>query len=112
MEEGVDLKDGLGRFNIVVKVPNPSMGDDRIKERVTGRKEWDWYFRQTAMNLVQAYGRTTRSKDDRSEIFILDEYFKTFYRRNKYLLPQWFQDAVEYRLPAALVTADAENLRS
>jgi ATP-dependent DNA helicase DinG len=57
---GLDLKDDLSRFQIIVKVPYPDLGDRWINEKrkINGR----WYNWQTALRLVQGYGRSIRSK--------------------------------------------------
>ncbi|MGA8484337.1 MAG: ATP-dependent DNA helicase, partial [Nitrososphaeraceae archaeon] len=62
LHTGLDLKDELSRFQIITKVPYPNKGD-----RWTNAKrniDADWYYWQTALKLIQAYGRSVRSKDD------------------------------------------------
>jgi ATP-dependent DNA helicase DinG len=52
---GLDLKDDLSRFQVITKVPYPSLGDkwiDGIK-----RKKGQWYNWQTALRTVQSVGR-------------------------------------------------------
>lgn len=104
MEEGIDLKDDHARYNVIVKLPNPSMGDNRIHERTVEYEEWDWYFRQTAINLVQAYGRTTRTAEDTSTTYILDASFEQFYKKNGDLLPGWFTEALDADVGASQST--------
>lgn len=96
-EEGLDLHDDLARFNIVAKVPNMYFGDKRIEKRVSENNEWNWYFMHTAMDLTQSYGRTTRSKEDRSVTYILDSDFESWIddNRKRALFPEWFWDAFE-----------------
>lgn len=93
-EEGIDLEGDHARFNILVKMPNPSMNDERTSHRVFNNGEWEWYFMQTATRTVQSYGRTTRSQDDWSNFYILDSSFRTFSDRG-HLFPDWFKDVVE-----------------
>jgi ATP-dependent DNA helicase DinG len=52
---GLDLKDDLSRFQIITKVPYPDLGDRWINEKrkISGQ----WYTWQTALRLVQGYGR-------------------------------------------------------
>jgi ATP-dependent DNA helicase DinG len=58
LHTGLDLKDDLSRFQIITKVPYPSIGDRWINEkRKTNRQ---WYAWQTALRLVQGYGTSIR----------------------------------------------------
>ena len=92
MHEGLDLKDDLGRFAVICKVPWPSLGDKVMKERASRD---DRYFAWlTALKLVQSYGRTIRSKEDWSTTYIVDQGFDGFLQRNGKMLPQWFTEAI------------------
>jgi ATP-dependent DNA helicase DinG len=70
LTHGVDLKDDLGRFCIVVKLPFLPLGDKRIKK--LSQIDSEWYQNQMLNILVQMCGRTTRSKNDYSATYILD----------------------------------------
>jgi ATP-dependent DNA helicase DinG len=89
---GLDLKDGLSRFQIITKVPYPSLGDRWIDEK--RKRSEQWYSWQTGLRLVQAYGRSVRSKDDWATTYVLDANFGYFISRNKTIMPQWFIDAI------------------
>jgi Rad3-related DNA helicase len=52
---GIDLKDDLSRFQIIIKVKWIAAKMEKDKE---------WYYWQRALRLVQAYGRSIRSKQD------------------------------------------------
>ena len=56
---GLDLKDDLSRFQVITKVPYPSLGDRWINEK--RKRNENWYTWQTALRLVQGYGRSVRS---------------------------------------------------
>ena len=58
LHTGLDLKDELSRFQIITKVPYPSKGDRWIN----AKRELDeeWYYWQTALRLIQAYGRSDK----------------------------------------------------
>ncbi len=87
MYEGVDLKDNTSRFQIVIKMPFPYLGDKQVaakKKRFKG-----WYEHQTAISLIQSFGRSTRNEDDYSITYLLDSNFVWFYERNKHLFPEW-----------------------
>ena len=60
--QGVDLKDDLARFQVIVKVPYPDLSDRRT--RVKMQRDRGWYDWQTALRLVQTYGRSVRSETD------------------------------------------------
>src|SRR5215469_8693625 len=90
---GLDLKDDLSRFQIITKVPYPSLGDRWIDEkRKRSEKRYTW---QTALRLVQGYGRSIRSKDDWATTYVVDSAFGPFVRRNKNILPDWFTYAIQ-----------------
>jgi ATP-dependent DNA helicase DinG len=95
LHTGLDLKDELSRFQIITKVPYPNKSD-----RWTNAKrniDTGWYYWQTALKLIQAYGRSVRSKDDWARTYILDSAFGYFVRRNKDILPSWFIQAIRQR---------------
>jgi Rad3-related DNA helicase len=90
---GLDLKDDLSRFQIIVKVPYPDLGDRWINEK--RKKNGQWYIWQTALRLVQAYGRSVRSKEDYAVTYVLDSGFEKFVKKNKNILPDWFTQAIQ-----------------
>ena len=92
LHTGLDLKDELSRFQIITKIPYPNKSD-----RWTNAKrnmDTEWYYWQTALKLIQAYGRSVRSKDDWAKTYILDSAFGYFVKRNKGILPSWFIQAI------------------
>ena len=90
---GVDLKDDLSRFQIIVKVPYPDLTD----KRVARMKERDpnWYVWNTVLRLVQSYGRSVRSSDDHAETYILDSSISYLLKIGEALLPKWFKEAIK-----------------
>jgi ATP-dependent DNA helicase DinG len=96
LHTGLDLKDELSRFQIITKVPYPNKSD-----RWTNAKrdvDAEWYYWQTALKLIQAYGRSVRSKDDWAKTYILDSAFGYFVKKNKDILPGWFIQAIRGRI--------------
>jgi ATP-dependent DNA helicase DinG len=91
MTEGLDLKEDLSRFQIICKVPFPA-----LDPYVTARKNRDenWYAWQTALKLVQATGRSVRSKTDRAHTYILDSDFSMFVQRHSRRFPKYWLDAI------------------
>lgn len=91
--QGVDLKDDLSRFQVVVKVPFPDLSERRT--RVKLERDPAWYDWQTALRLVQTYGRSIRSEVDYAETYVLDSNFTRFVTRNRTLFPKYFLDALQ-----------------
>lgn len=81
---GADLKDDLSRFQIIVKLPWPSLADKRVQKKIELNE--NWYAAEMFRTLVQACGRSTRSEDDWSVTYVLDSSF--FYWVNKFR--KWF----------------------
>jgi ATP-dependent DNA helicase DinG len=95
LHTGLDLKGELSRFQIIAKVPYPNKGDrwTNAKRKV----DEEWYYWQTALRLIQAYGRSIRSKDDWAKTYVLDSAFGYFVNKNKDILPNWFTGAIKGR---------------
>ena len=92
--EGLDLKDDLGRFQIICKVPYPSLGDPQIKARMNA--DDGWYEWVTGLKLVQMSGRIVRHDMDYGTTYVLDHDFKQYVSRTKHFLPKWFLEAIIY----------------
>lgn len=93
MQEGVDLKGDLSRFQILCKVPYPYLGDKLVKKRM---HKWRWWYPlQTAKTIVQSVGRSVRSVDDTAVTYILDGDFERFYDKHKSLFPKEFRDTIK-----------------
>ena len=90
--EGLDLKDDLSRFQIIMKIPYPDLSDKQIKARMDIDKTY--YGWLTALKLVQSYGRSVRTDEDYCETYCIDKNFRRFYGMNKGMLPKWFKEAV------------------
>ncbi len=92
--EGIDLKDDLARFNIIMKMPFLSLGDPLVKRKAEEFPEW--YALQAALALIQAIGRSVRSPSDWAVTYILDLVWESFYARNIKLFPKYIQDAIRW----------------
>jgi len=93
--QGVDLKDELSRFQILVKVPYPDLSDRRTKIKLD--RDPGWYAWQTALRLVQTYGRSVRSETDHADTYVLDSQFTWFIQRHRDLFPEYFLEALRSR---------------
>jgi len=92
MVYGIDLKDDLARFQVIVKLPFLPLGSKRIKQLFETDKEW--YENKMLNAVVQAAGRATRSKDDHSSTYILDGNFINVVTRAKNKLPKHFIERI------------------
>lgn len=87
LTEGLDLADELSRFQVICKVPFPSLGDPLVvrKREVLP----DWYEWKAVLALVQAAGRSVRSETDYATTYILDECFLPL--AFSPFMPEWFR---------------------
>lgn len=93
LHTGIDLTDDLSRFQIITKIPYPNLADRWIGAKT--HLDGEWYYWQTALRLVQAYGRSIRSKDDWAKTYVLDSAFNSFVNKNRNLFPDWFKQAIK-----------------
>jgi Rad3-related DNA helicase len=91
MTEGLDLKDDLSRFSIVMKVPYPFLSN-YVKARMA--RDADWYAWRTALPLEQGTGRSVRHKDDKATSYILDAGFGWFIQKNGKMFSPWWAESV------------------
>lgn len=92
MMTGIDLKDDLSRFQIILKVPFPNLKSTKIKKRL--ETKGDWYNWKTLIEIMQAYGRSIRNDEDWAETYILDACFDQVLTRK---VPQYFKDALKIK---------------
>jgi Rad3-related DNA helicase len=97
MSEGIDLKDGCARWQVIAKVPYPSKADPAVTRRAEDRPQW--YVWQTVKQVLQTSGRVCRGPEDHGITYILDTSFVNLYEQNKDVFPLWFRQAVINRSP-------------
>lgn len=92
MAEGFNFEDNLARWQVVAKVPYPSLGD----RHVVAKKDQDpsWYKLETIKTVIQACGRIVRSETDYGATYILDGDFEYLYRECETYFPAWFVEAL------------------
>jgi Rad3-related DNA helicase len=93
MTQGIDLKDDLARFVVIVKLPYLFLGDKQIKKRMEIDPEW--YRWKTALTLVQAAGRGVRHDKDFCTIYIMDSQFDYFLQQNLKFFPSYFVQSIK-----------------
>lgn len=92
MLEGVDLKDDLARFGVLLKVPYPPLDNYTKKMNAIFSS---WYDTLTITNVVQAYGRQVRSVDDKAIFYILDGSFNIILNKSKKIMPKYFIESLK-----------------
>jgi len=88
MSHGVDLKDDLARFQIIIKAPYLPIKDRRIESLM--KDDFDWYQNKMLCSLIQACGRGIRSHKDHCITYILDAAIVESIVKNKHKLPKYF----------------------
>ena len=93
IKDGVDFKGDKCRYQILFKMPFPSLASTQINIR----KHYDkvWYAYQTIMPLMQAYGRGIRDMDDHCVMYVLDSDFDRLVRDYRYLFNEYFLEAIK-----------------
>ncbi len=87
---GVDLKDDLSRFQIIVKTPYLSLGEART--RIKSKKSQQWYLYASLTKLLQGLGRSVRGPDDHAVTYILDGGARDLIHRMRRFVPRSFAD--------------------
>lgn len=92
LEEGIDLKEDLARWQVLTKVPFMSLGEVAVKHRCETDPEW--YAWEAAKLVQQAAGRVCRGPEDFGATYVLDSNFNRQMSRFPHLFFKWFKDAV------------------
>lgn len=93
MISGVDLNEELSRFQILLKVPYPSLASNKIKKRMEDNP--DWYGYKTVADIIQSCGRSIRSVDDWANTYILDSCFSDVLKYSYKFLPHYFTESIK-----------------
>lgn len=88
MSFGVDLKDDLARFQIIIKAPYLPTKDKRVERMM--KMDPSWYINKMLCSLIQSTGRGIRTPKDHCVTYILDGAIVESIIRNKNKLPQYF----------------------
>ena len=116
MEEALDLRDELCRWQVVCKAPYRNTNDSRVASRLAD-DQWAWYHRTALRTVIQACGRVVRAPDDYGATYLADSSLLDLFDRARADTPPWFRDQIDAMttptLPdfdptAALAGIDAE----
>ena len=92
MTDGIDLHDGLSRFQILCKLPFPNLMDPWVQKRA--QRDQRWYPWITAARIAQAVGRSVRNESDWAQTYILDSCWSRFIRDNGSFFNESFTSAL------------------
>lgn len=90
---GVSFDGEKSRFQIISKIPYPSLASNKNKTRLKVKP--DYYEWKTVGDIIQMYGRSVRNEFDFADTIIIDGCFSDVLRNSSYLMPTWFTDAIK-----------------
>ncbi|WP_137284251.1 helicase C-terminal domain-containing protein [Halorussus salinisoli] len=94
MEEALDLKGDLARWQVLCKAPFLNTNDSRVAHRLE-EGQWAWYYRAALRTVIQACGRVVRSPDDYGATYLADSSLLQVFDRAEADTPPWFREQVE-----------------
>ncbi|USZ69623.1 ATP-dependent DNA helicase [Halorussus salilacus] len=94
MEEALDLKGDLARWQVICKAPFLNTGDSRVAHRLEDG-QWAWYYRAALRTVIQACGRVIRAPDDHGATYLADSSLLQVFDRAASDTPPWFTEQVE-----------------
>jgi Rad3-related DNA helicase len=94
MEEALDLRGDLARWQVLCKAPYLNTADSRVARRLEDG-QWAWYYRVALRTVIQAAGRIVRAPDDHGATYLADSSLLDLFERARGDMPPWFADAVD-----------------
>ncbi|ELY48784.1 helicase C-terminal domain-containing protein [Natronorubrum bangense] len=94
MEEALDLKGELCRWQVLCKAPFLNTGDSRVAHRLEDG-QWAWYYRTALRTVIQACGRVVRAPDDYGATYLADSSLLDLFERARTDMPDWFAVQVD-----------------
>ena len=108
MNEGVDLPGKQCRFQIIYKIPFPSLGNKQTSLRK--QMEPEWFDYKTALSLVQTYGRGMRYEKDYCKTYFIDSRLKGYIKddeKSNQFIPDFFKEAIN--ITPAVINDDEDE---
>ena len=94
-ERGLDLRDDLCRWVVVIKCPYPNLGDKLTSSRLySGEIGRVWYQALSLSVVEQMAGRAMRSSTDSAVTYILDAQVNKLYTQRPSLFSKSFQEQI------------------
>ena len=94
MEEALDLKGNLARWQVLCKAPYQNTNDSRVARRLEDG-QWAWYHRTALRTVIQACGRVVRAPDDYGATYLADSSLLDLFERAQSDTPPWFAEQVD-----------------
>ncbi|WP_254864308.1 ATP-dependent DNA helicase [Halovivax gelatinilyticus] len=110
MEEALDLKGDLARWQVICKAPFLNTSDSRVAHRLADG-QWAWYYRATLRTVMQACGRVVRAPDDYGATYLADSSLLDCFERARSDMPDWFATQVDRMSVPDLPTFDPAAAR-
>ena len=107
MEEALDLRGDLCRWQVVCKAPYLNTNDSRVARRLEDG-QWSWYRRAALRTVIQACGRVVRAPDDYGATYLADSSLLQLFDRTRSEMPDWFEAQVEEMTTPDLPEFDQE----
>ena len=95
ISEGFDFKDDLARFQIILRIPYPSIGSPFVARKA--KEYYPWIQQQALITFGQQIGRIVRSNTDWGKTVLLDSRFERFIKTNKTVIPKWLMDSIVFK---------------
>ncbi|WP_232686932.1 helicase C-terminal domain-containing protein [Halobacterium zhouii] len=108
MEEALDLKYDLARWQVLCKAPFLNTSDSRVASRLADG-QWAWYYRSAMRTVIQAAGRVVRAPDDEGATYVADESILDLFERARSDTPPWFRDQIDRMTTPDLPEVDSEG---
>ncbi|GGC51113.1 helicase C-terminal domain-containing protein [Haloferax sulfurifontis] len=94
MEEALDLKGDLCRWQVLCKAPYLNTNDSRVARRLEDG-QWAWYRRAALRTVIQACGRVVRAPDDYGDTYVADSSLLQLFDKTRTDMPDWFAAQVD-----------------
>ncbi len=105
MEEALDLRGDLCRWQVVCKAPYRNTNDSRVARRLADDR-WAWYHRTALRTVIQACGRVVRAPDDYGATYLADDSLLDLFDRAAADTPSWFRDQIDAMTSPSLPAFD------
>lgn len=94
MNQGIDLIGNTARWQVIVKVPYPNLGDIWVRRRMEQSDGQSWYQSRAMIQVLQAAGRIMRAAEDSGVTYVVDTQLDGLVDGGWPDLPEWFRQRV------------------
>ena len=93
LTEGLNLYDDLCRFQVIFKLPFPSLADNW--QKILFEKFPEIYHNSTLTTILQSLGRGIRHEADWCTTYIIDGTFSYFSKSNREFIPDFIYERIK-----------------